>query len=223
MDPEIAWNYGVSFSQGFHFLGKKAEIGFDFYRTDFQNQIVVDLDQSARTVDFYNLDGKSYANSFQVDLSYNLAKHLNLRAAYKYYDIKTTYKSGNLERPLQAKNRVFVNLEYQTHETDKGGSWKFDATWNWLGKQRLPYTGDNLAQNQLGQNTNPFSTINAQVTKIFSDRFEIYVGGENMTNYQQNRVILGADDPFGSNFDSTMIYAPIFGQMYYAGLRFKIK
>ena len=44
-----------------------------------------------------------------------------------------------------------------------------------------------------------------------------------MTNYQQNRVILGADDPFGSNFDSTMIYAPIFGQMYYAGLRFKIK
>jgi len=223
LNPEIAWNYGISFSQGFHFLGKKAELGFDFYRTDFQNQIVVDLDQSARTVDFYNLDGKSYANSFQVDLAYNLAKHFNLRAAYKYYDIKTTYQTGNLERPLQAKNRMFVNLEYQTHETDKGGSWKFDATWNWLGKQRLPYTGDNLAQNQLGQNTNPFSTINAQVTKVFNDRFEIYVGGENITNYQQNRVILGADDPFGSNFDSTMIYAPIFGQMYYAGLRFKIK
>nr|WP_297306521.1 TonB-dependent receptor [uncultured Flavobacterium sp.] len=223
LDPEIAWNYGISFSQGFHLFGRKAEVAFDFYRTDFQNQIVVDLDQSARTVDFYNLEGKSYANSFQFDMTYNLAKHLNFRAAYKYYDIKTTYKSGNLERPLQAKNRFFVNLEYQTHETETGGSWKFDATWNWLGKQRLPYTGDNLAENRLGEYTNPFSTLNTQITKVFNDRFEIYVGGENITNYQQNRVILGADDPFGSNFDSTIIYGPIFGQMYYAGLRFKIK
>lgn len=223
MDPEIAWNYGISFSQGFMFLGRNAEVAFDIYRTDFQNQIVVDLDQSARTVNYYNLKGDSYANSFQFDLTYNLAKHLNLRAAYKYYDIKTKYEAGNLERPLQAKHRFFTNLEYQTHESDSGGSWKFDATWNWLGKQRLPYTGDNLATNQLGDYTNPFSTINAQVTKIFNDRFEVYVGGENMGNYRQHHVILGADDPFGSNFDSTIIYGPIFGQMYYAGLRFKIK
>jgi len=223
LNPEIAWNYGISFSQGFDLFGRNAEVAFDVYRTDFQNQIVVDLDQSARSVNFYNLDGKSYANSFQLDFTYNLAKHLNLRTAYKYYDIKTSYKTGTLERPLQAKNRVFVNLEYQTHETEKGGSWKFDATWNWLGKQRLPFTGDNLPENQLSSYTNPFSTINGQITKIFNNRFEVYVGGENMTNYKQSRVILGADDPFGSNFDSTMIYGPVFGQMYYAGLRFKIK
>lgn len=223
MDPEIAWNYGVSFSQGFNLFGRNAEVAFDIYRTDFQNQIVVDLDQSARTVNYYNLEGDSYATSFQLDFTYNLFKHFNIRTAYKYYDIKTKYDKGNLERPLQAKHRFFTNLEYQTHETEQGGSWKFDATWNWLGKQRLPFTGDNLAESRLSDYTNPFSTINAQVTKVFNDRFEIYVGGENMTNYQQSHVILGANDPFGSNFDSTMIYGPIFGQMYYAGLRFKIK
>jgi len=222
MDPEIAWNYGLSLSQDFLFLNKNANITLDFYRTDFQNQIVVDLDQSARSVNFYNLEGKSYANSFQAELNYNLVKHLNLRTAYKYYDIQTTYGDKTLERPLQAKHRLFANLEFSTHEHN-GSYWKFDATWNWLGKQRLPYTGDNSAENQLADYTNPFSTINAQVTKVFSETFEVYVGGENISNYRQHRVILGADDPFGNEFDSTIVYGPIFGQMYYAGLRFKIK
>lgn len=222
MDPEIAWNYGLSVSQDFKFLGKNASVTLDFYRTDFQNQIVVDLDQSARNVNFYNLEGKSYANSFQAELNYNIIKHLNLRSAYKYYDIQTTYHGKTLERPLQAKHRVFANLEYTTHEKN-GSYWRFDATWNWLGAQRLPYTGDNTLENQLASYTNPFSTINAQVTKVFSDSFEVYIGGENIGNYQQHRVILGVDDPFGNEFDSTIVYGPIFGQMYYAGLRFKIK
>ena len=117
---------------------------------------------------------------------------------------------------------MFANLEYTTHEKN-GRYWKFDATWNWLGAQRLPYTGDNSTENQLTSYTNPFSTINAQVTKVFSDKFEVYAGGENIGNYQQHRVILGADNPFGNEFDSTIIYGPVFGQMYYAGLRFKIK
>ena len=35
LNPEIAWNYGVSFMQGFLLFGKSADVGFDFYRTDF--------------------------------------------------------------------------------------------------------------------------------------------------------------------------------------------
>jgi hypothetical protein len=61
------------------------------------------------------------------------------------------------------------------------------------------------------------------VTKVFSPKFEVYVGGENITNVRQNNPILGANDPFGSNFDTTFVYGPIFGSMYYAGMRFKIK
>ena len=221
MDPEIAWNYGLSLSQDFQMFNRNANLTVDFYRTDFQNQIVIDLDQSARSVDFYNLDGKSYANSFQAELNYNILTHLILRTAYKYYDIQTSYQKQKMERPLQAKHRLFANLEFTTHEVN-GRYWRFDTTWNWLGKQRLPYTGDNTAANQLANYTDAFSTFNAQVTKVFSDRFEVYLGGENMGNYQQDRVILGADDPFGNEFDSTIVYGPVFGQMYYAGLRFKV-
>lgn len=221
--PEIAWNYGISLMQRFYLFDRRGDVTVDFYRTDFDNQIVVDIDQSAREVAFYNLDGKSYANSLQVEVNYNLLKHLNLRAAYKYYDVQTEYVKGLMQKPLQAKNRFFANLEYATHETETGGHWRFDFTWNWLDKQRLPYTGDNSEANRLANYSPAFSTFNAQVTKVFSDRFEVYVGGENIGNYRQDRIILGAEDPFGTEFDSTIAYGPVFGQMYYAGLRFKVK
>lgn len=223
LDPEIAWNYGLSFQQGFILWGKKADVNIDFYRTDFVNQAVVDLYQNPQQVLIYNLTGASYANSFQLDFNWELKKHFDLRTAYKYYDIQTDYLSGKQTRPLQAKHRFFVNLAYETHPSAQGSQWKLDATLNWLGPQRLPYTGSNPSAEQFSVQANGFSTLNAQITRVFSPVFELYVGGENMTNYRQERAVLGAQNPFGNYFDASMIYAPVFGQMYYAGLRFKIK
>ncbi|RZJ29870.1 MAG: TonB-dependent receptor, partial [Flavobacterium sp.] len=223
LDPEIAWNYGMSFSQGFLLFGKTADVTLDFYRTDFQNQAVVDLYQSPQQVSFYNLKGNSYANSLQLEFNIELKKHLNLRTAYKYYDIQTDYLAGTFERPLQAKHRLFANLEFDTHIGDGGKQWKFDFTYNWMGKQRLPSTAGNPAEDRLGDFSKPFSLMNAQITRTFSSVFEMYLGGENIGNYTQEKAILGSNDPFGPTFDSSIVYAPVFGQMYYLGLRFKIK
>ncbi|GGC77527.1 TonB-dependent receptor [Flavobacterium lutivivi] len=223
LNPEIAWNYGVSFTQNFMLFRKKADVTLDFYRTDFQNQIIVDVMQNPQELLFYDLKGKSYANSLQFDFNYEIIKHFNFRSAYKYFDISTDYLSGSFQRPLQAKHRVFANLEYETHIAEKGKQWKFDFTWNWLGKQQLPNTDTNAEQDGFGNTSPSFSVMNAQVTRVFSGVFEIYVGGENIGNYRQQKAVLGSDNPFGTNFDTSIVYAPIFGQMYYAGLRFKIK
>lgn len=223
LDAEIAWNYGLSFTQNFMLFGMKADSTIDFYRTDFQNQAVVDIMNSPQQVLFYNLDGKSYANSLQLDFNLEIIKHLNLRTAYKYYDISTDYISGSYQRPLQAKHRFFGNVEYATHIVEKGKQWKFDFTWNWLGKQQLPNTSTNPQQDRLPNFSPSFSTMNAQITRTFSSTFEVYLGGENIGNYTQSKAVLGADNPFGPNFDTSIVYAPVFGQMYYAGLRFKIK
>ena len=75
---------------------------------------------------------------------------------------------------------------------------------------------------QLSDYSPSFTTLNFQITKVFSKKFELYTGGENVTNFRQKDPILAADDPFGSNFDSTFVYGPIFGSMYYAGLRLKL-
>ena len=223
LNPEIAWNYGLSFAQKFSIFGKNADIGFDFYRTDFQNQVVVDLMQSAQQVLFYNLKGKSIANSLQLEFNYEVLDHLNLRSAYKFYDVTTDYLSGNYQKPLQAKHRFFGNLEYETHIRENGKQWKFDYTFNWIGQQQLPTTALNPVNDRLPEFSPSYSLMNVQITRTFSSTFEMYIGGENIGNYTQEKAILGSENPFGSNFDASIVYAPVFGQMYYAGLRFKIK
>ncbi|MEJ6791540.1 MAG: TonB-dependent receptor [Lacinutrix sp.] len=221
LDPEIAWNYGVSFLQGFRLFGRKAELTADFHRTNFKNQVVVDY-ENAQEVNFYNLDGESYANSFQVELHYELFNNFNTRVAYKNYDVKTQFNSGKLERPLTPKHRFFANASFET-EIKNNSKWKFDATYNWLGAQRLSSTQNNPIQYQLLEYSKTVATFNAQVTKVFSPKFEIYLGGENIFNTRQDNPIVSADNPFDSSFDTTFVYGPIFGANYFAGLRFKIK
>lgn len=221
MDPEIAWNYGLSFLQGFNLFDRKADVTIDFYRTSFENQVVVDW-EDPQAIRFYNLDGKSFANSLQIEFNYNAFERFDIRMAYKNYDVKIDYVDGHQIRPLTPRNRVFANASYETELTEKGSRWKFDATYNWLGEQRFASTSSNPVQFQLPNNTPTVATLNAQVTKVFSPKFEVYLGGENITNTRQDNPIVGADDPFGSNFDTTFVYGPIFGSMYYAGLRLKI-
>lgn len=221
LDPEIAWNYGISFLQGFELFGRDADLAVDFYRTDFKNQVVVDWENPSE-VSFYNLEGDSYSNSFQTELNYNLSEGVDLRMAYKYYDVKTRYTSGKLTKPLTPKHRLFANAAYKTKTNGKGGHWKFDTTYNWLGEQRYPSTGSNPEQYRLAGYTPTVGTLNAQITKVFSKSFEIYAGGENITNERIKNPIMAADDPYGNYFDTTFVYGPVFGSTYYAGLRYRL-
>lgn len=222
LGPEIAWNYGVSYLQGFNLFGRKADITLDFYKTDFKNQVVVDW-ENPQEINFYNLEGKSFANSFQAELNYNVFEGFDLRMAYKFYDVQTDYSSGRLERPLTPKHRLFANAGYETPQKENGAQWKFDTTFNWLSDQRYASTTTSPLKYQLRERTPTVATLNAQITKVFSPKFEVYLGGENITNVRQSNPILGAEDPFGANFDSTFVYGPIFGSLYYAGLRYRIK
>jgi len=222
LDPEIAWNYGISYLQGFNLLGRKADITLDFYRTDFENQVVVDWEDPSK-IRFYNLEGDSYANNFQAEFNYDIFENADLRFAYKYFDVKTTYRSGTLEKPLTPGHRIFANASAETNRKENGAQWKFDATYNWLGEQRFPSTVTNSPENRLPEFSPTVGTLNFQVTKVFSTTFEIYIGGENVTNVKQSNPIVGAQNPFDAEFDTTLVYGPIFGSMYYSGLRFKIE
>lgn len=179
--------------------------------------------ENPQEISFYDLNGKSIADSFQVEVNYELAKNLNLRTAYKYFDISTDFKSGNLQKPIQPNNRFFANISYETEVKDNNSQWKFDVTFNNIGKQRLPNTTSNPSQYRLPKYSERYSLLNSQITRVFSNKFEVYLGGENLTNVQQNNPILASDNPFGANFDTTIVYSPIFGRAVYAGLRFKIK
>ncbi len=216
--PEIAWNYGVSLSQSFRLFGRDASISADYFYTNFLNQVVVDLDYSAREVSFYNLDGKSYSNSFQVEAAIEPLKQFSVKTAYKYYDVRSTYAGTLMRKPMTTAGRMLLNFGYFT----RFEKWKFDLTLQRFGRSRLPGTTENPAKYQRANYSAPYFTINAQVTKKFK-RFEVYLGGENLTNFMQRGAIVAAADPFGPYFDASMVWGPGMGAVVYAGLRFAIK
>ncbi|GGW34379.1 TonB-dependent receptor [Arenibacter certesii] len=221
LDAEDAWNYGVGILQGFTLFQRSGNIALDYYITDFNNQVVVDW-EDPQAISFYNLEGKSAARSFQIEVNHELLENVEVRTAYKFYDVETDYVSGALQKPLQAQHRFFANVGYVTNAKENGSQWRADYTLHTLGKQRLPSTASNPAAYQLGEYSPSFSLMNAQITKVFSDNFEIYIGGENLTDYVQDLPVIGAENPFGTNFDTTIIYGPTMGRMFYTGFRYKL-
>lgn len=218
LDAEVAWNVGANVSQDFELFYREGMISADYYYTTFQNQIIVDRDYSPQEVRYYNLQGKSYSSSFQIQLDYELIKRFDLRLAYRWYDVKSTYFGELMEKPMVSANRAFINLAYQTRNY-----WSFDFTLNWQGQKRIPFTGSNPEPFQLDEYSPNFYVINAQVSKNWKKKFEIYVGVENLLNYRQEDPILASDEPFSPYFDASMVWGPVFGRNIYGGLRYYLR
>lgn len=221
LNPEIAWNYGLSYLHKTKVFGNSVSLSLDYFITDFSQQVIVDYDQSPREVQFYNLNGSSTAKSFQAELNYELHSLWDLRIAYQLNDVEIAYKKGSLQKPLQPRDTYFVNVGYQSKKI-KERQWKWDMTYNWLGEQRIPDTSQNPIAYQLAEYSSPTQLLHSQLTYVFSDNLEFYVGAENILDTTQKNPVLASDDPFGPYFDSTLVYAPVLGRMYYGGIRYNL-
>ncbi len=220
LDQEEAWNTGVNLAFYIPLFGKELTLNGEWYYTDFQKQVVVDMDSDPHAVSFYNLDGKSYSNSFQVEATYPFFRGFTLTAAYRYTDAKTDYRNAagvtqRLKKPLVSDYKGLLTASYQTPLK----KWQFDLTGQFNGGGRMP-TPD--ATNPLWEpNFNAYTVVNAQITKYFR-RWSVYLGAENPFDYKQSHPIIDAGNPRGENFDGSMVWGPVHGRKIYAGLRFNI-
>jgi outer membrane receptor for ferrienterochelin and colicin len=216
LQPEVAWNYGANLTWGFFIGQRDATFSLDFYRSDFMNQIVVDM-ENPQLVQFYNLQGSSYSNSTQAQFDFQPLERFDVRVAYRYFDVKTQYTTGLLQRPFVAKHRAFINLGYKTLNE----KWKFDFTAQWFGPKRIPSTTASPEVYQMPVQSPNYFILNAQVSRTFN-RWDVYVGAENLTNFHQHNLIIDSQNPFGQYFDASLVWGPTIGRMFYAGFRFKI-
>lgn len=211
--PEIGWNFGLSLTQDFFLDFREGTVRAEFYRTDFRNQLVVDREVPGE-LSFYVQPNLSFANSFLIEASYEVIQRLDLRLAYRYYDLRQSYRDGTRQPPFNPRHRGFANLAYRT----RLHGWSFDLTWQAVGPQRIPDTGG------LRPEQSPaYSLVNAQVAKEFGKRWEIYLGGENLTNYRQDNPIISPTSTSAPEFDATMIWAPVFGRNIYGGFRYTVR
>lgn len=218
LSPEKAWNYGVSITHKYELFSRKGNVTVDFYRTDFVNQTVADVDASPQQLLFYNLDGKSYANSLQFETNYHLLSGLDIRLAYRWLDVKTTYHGVLEEKPLTAIHRAFINLAYETKS-----HFKFDCTTQWFSSKRLPNTLQNPVAYQMPDRSPAYFQMSAQISKHWRTHWETYIGAENLLNYKQEQLFIDNAHPFSNYFDGSMVWGPVNGRMIYVGMRYQLK
>lgn len=219
--PEQSWNYGMNLTYNFNQGTKNNRLSLDLYRTDFQNQVVVDYDVSPQEVQLYMLKGKSFGWYAQAEYYYELIKNLDLRLAYKFNEVKVTQNGALRERVFNPKHRALANISYET-ENEK---WGFDFTTQWTGKQRLPDFSSNpeSLRPEAGAYSPDFFRLLGQVTWKPRKDFELYAGSENITNYRQQDLVLGADNPHGQFFDAGAAWGPSTGRLFYSGFRYTLK
>lgn len=215
LEQEAAWNYGISAVLSIPIGEKKLELSGEYYYTDFLRQTVVDLDSDPHAVHFTNLHGDSYSHTYQVEATYPLFQGFTLTATYRRTNVKSTYGGVLREKPLTGKYKGLLTASYAPGL----GKWQFDATLQLNGGGRMPTpytTADGTPSWQ--QRYKGYEQLSAQVTRFFR-HWSIYAGGENITGFRQKNPIVGADDPWGPDFDATMVWGPMHGAVYYIGVR----
>lgn len=216
--PEVSWNMGGSLVTSLPIQEKSIGLTLDYFYTTFENQLIYDLDQNSQQLIVYNLDGKSYANSFQLEASYQFTDFFSAKSAYKFYDVKSTINGQLRSVPFNSRDRFFLNTSYAT----KYDRWEVDATLQWFGSKRLPNTTDKPLEFQREAHTRDFFLLNTQISRGFRWG-NIYIGAENLLNFTQTSPIIDAQNPFSDDFDASLVWAPVAGRLLYAGFRYKIK
>jgi len=210
LEQEVAWNYGVSSSWYIPLFGKTLKLNAEYYHTRFSQQAVIDYDSDPTLIHIANLDGKSYSNTVQVDATYPIVSGLELTAAWRLNDVKCTYGGELMEKPLTSRYKGLVTASYKTPL----GLWQFDATLQLNGGGRMPTPVDGLWDERF----HAYEQVSAQITRWFR-HFSVYIGGENLTGFRQKQTIINAADPWSNTFDPTMVWGPVQGTMFYAGIR----
>jgi hypothetical protein len=223
LSQEKAWNFGVNLTHYFNYDYRDGTISVDFYRTQFEQATIADLDFNPQQVNFYSIADGSYSNSLQVELNYPVIERLDTRIAYRYMDVRQKIGGEIRDRPFTSKNRVLLNLAYSTlREAKDDPQMTYDLTVQWFGPKRLPFTNSNPVNLQAREYSPSFAVVNMQITRSFFAGFDFYLGIENLLGFKQDQPILDPMNPNGNYFDASMIWGPVSGRLMYAGLRYKM-
>ena len=221
---EDAWTFGGNLTYYLPFgSSSNTYISFDYFRTQFVQQMVVDYEHIANAIDFYALDGnRSFTDNFQVDFSIDPIERFNITVTCRYTNAMIELAGkGLVEKPMTSRFKGVLNMQYATNLN----KWIFDFTASLNGSCRVYNFMEEFYE---GGRTPVYPLLYAQVTRRFKG-WDVYAGVENMTNFRQKDVILGsvkdADgfvNPRQASFDASCIWGPLMGIKAHIGFRFTL-
>ena len=219
MDMEEAVTMGANFTYYLP-LGEEdaSYVSVEYFRSDFDRQVYADTEWRENSTVIYMTQSRT--QTIQADLSLDFNKHFNALLTLRYTDPKVRIPGNGevashiVERPMTSRYKGVLNLQYKTNLS----KWIFDFTTQLNGPMRLP---DYAAKAWNMEYSPVYPMLYGQVTRKLR-AMDIYAGVENITGFRQHDAILGADNPFGSGFDASVVWGPLMGRKYYVGLRYTL-
>ena len=238
---EDAWTFGGNITYYLPFgTSSNTYISFDYFKTQFTQQMVVDYEHIANAIDFYALDGnRSFTDNYQLDFSIDPIERFNITVTCRYTNAMIELKDrGLVEKPMTSRFKGVLNMQYSTNLN----KWIFDFTASINGSCRVynfmeqlnedgtmtqsPKAG--VARMYENGRTPVYPLLYAQITRRFKG-WDVYAGVENLTNFRQKHVIIGSVrdenghvNPYQASFDASCIWGPLMGIKAHAGFRFTL-
>ena len=222
---EDAWTFGGNVTYYMPFgASSNTYLSFDYFRTQFTQQMVVDYEKDPTQICFDALNGnRSYTDNYQLDFSVDPVERFNITATFRYTNAKIELAGkGLVEKPMTSRFKGVLNLQYATNLN----KWIFDFTASLNGSCRVYDFMESLTDkdgNLLYKNgrTPVYPLLYAQVTRRFKG-WDVYLGAENLTNFRQQNAIIGASNPRQPSFDASCIWGPLMGIKAHIGFRFTL-
>ena len=229
---EDAWTFGGNITYYMPFgASSNTYLSFDYFRTQFAQQMVVDYEYGMNEIHFYALDGnRSFTDNYQVDFSVDPVERFNVTATFRYTNAKIELAGkGLVEKPMTSRFKGVLNFQYATNLN----KWIFDFTASLNGSCRVYNFMEGLKDadgNLLYKDgrTPVYPLLYAQVTRRFKG-WDVYIGAENLTNFRQKNVILGSVkdqngyvNAFQPSFDASCVWGPLMGIKAHIGFRFTL-
>ena len=220
---EDAWTVGGNITYYMPFgASSNTYLWFDYFRTQFGQQMVVDYERRPGEIWFYPLDGKrSYTDNYQVDFSVDPFEGFNVTATFRYTNAMIELEGkGLVEKPMTGRYKGVLNLQYAT----RLNKWIFDFTASMNGPCRVyefMKDMDGITERNGKYYSPVYPLLYAQITRRFKG-WDVYVGAENINNFTQKNPIVGGDNPLPASFDASCIWGPLMGIKAHVGFRFTL-
>ena len=225
LKPETSWNTNINYVKKINTENIFITFDTSIFYTYFNNRILPDYESDPNKIIYANLNGYSISKgiSFTSDILFTNGFTMNIGATFM--DVSVT---ENNIKTRQLLTETFSGVWSISYKFDT--NFTLDYTGNLYGPMRLPLLGvnDNRAE------FSPwFSIQNIQLTKKFSNSWEVYGGIKNLLNFTQPaNSINNANNPFDIGidtvknpelaFDPSYVYASNQGIRAFVGIRFTL-
>jgi outer membrane receptor for ferrienterochelin and colicins len=225
LEPETSWNANVNYVKKINTENSFVTLDASAFYTYFDNRILPDYETDPNKIMYANLDGFSVSQGISLNADILFTNGLAINAGATLMEVSIT--EGNVKKQ-QLLTESFSGVWSISYRFDN--NFTIDYTGNLYGPMRLPLLGEN----DLRAEYSPwFSIQNIQLSKKFSNRWEVYGGVKNLLNFTPAaNSINGADNPFDNDintelnpekaFDPSYVYASNQGIRAFAGIRFTL-